>query len=202
MSASKAQKPKGRPCSFDKEKALEAAMKVFWREGYEGASLTDLTRAMGINRPSLYAAFGDKDALFRKVLDQYEAGPAAPLRRALEAETAREAVEELLYGAVELTTDPENPHGCLAVQGALACSAGGEAVRKELTSRRDCREQLLRMRLERAQAEGDLGAEANAADLARYISTVMQGMAVQAASGASREELTRVVQTALRAWPG
>src|SRR5438876_1611267 len=123
----------GRPRAFDVDEALDQALKVFWRKGYEGTSLPDLTRAMGINRPSLYAAFGNKEALFRKALDRYAQGPAAYVREALSKPTARAVVQHLLLGAVEMATDPRHPRGCLAVQGALACGDEAECVRKHLS---------------------------------------------------------------------
>jgi len=193
--------PRGRPREFDIEKALDRALKVFWRKGYEGASLPDLTKAMRINRPSLYAAFGNKEALFRKVLDRYVEGPAAYVREALDEPTARAVAERLLGGAIDLLTDPRNPQGCLMVQGALACGEAAESVRRELVARRVAGEVAVRQRFERARADGDLPADAGPADLARYVVTVIRGMAVQAAGGASREELRRVVEIALRAWP-
>ena len=191
----------GRPRSFDADQALESALKVFWRKGYEGATLPDLTKAMGINRPSLYAAFGNKEALFRKVLDRYAEGPAAYVREALEEPTARKVAERLLLGAVDLATDPKHPGGCLAVHGALACGDEAQCIRKELIARRIKREAALKRRFQRAKAEGDLPPTANPADLARYITTITQGLAIQAASGATRKELQRVAKTALRAWP-
>ena len=193
--------PKGRPREFDVEKALDRALKVFWRKGYEGASLPELTRAMGINRPSLYAAFGNKEALFRRVLDRYAAGPAAHVREALAEPTARAVAERVLEGSVELLTGPRGPRGCLLVHGALACGEAAESVRRELAARRAAGEAAIRQRFERARAEGDLPAGACAADLARYLATVIHGMAVEAAGGASREELRRVAELALRAWP-
>lgn len=193
--------PVGRPRAFDLDQALDRALKVFWRKGYEGASLSDLTKAIGINRPSLYAAFGNKEALFRKVLQRYAEGPAAYVRQALNEPTARAVAERLLTGAVGLLTDPGNPRGCLMVQGALACGTEAESMRRELVARRMASEGALRQRFERALADGDLPADANAADLARYVVTVIQGMAVQAAGGASRKELRRVAEMALRAWP-
>src|SRR2546425_106227 len=116
--------PVGRPRAFDTDRALDRALRVFWQKGYEGTSLSDLTRAMDINRPSLYAAFGNKAALFRKVLDRYAEGPASYVREALNEPTARAVVERLLRGAARLQTDPRNPRGCLIVQGELSCSKG------------------------------------------------------------------------------
>jgi AcrR family transcriptional regulator len=193
--------PIGRPRAFDIDQALDRALKVFWRKGYEGASLPDLTRAMGINRPSLYAAFGNKEALFRKVLDRYAEGPAAYVREALDARTGRAVAERLLRGSADLLTNPRNPRGCLMVQGALACSQAAESVQRELVARRAAAEVALRQRFERARADGDMPPDANPGDLARYLITVIRGMAVQAAGGASRDELRRIVKLALRVWP-
>jgi AcrR family transcriptional regulator len=193
--------PIGRPRAFDVDVALDRALKVFWRKGYEGASLADLTKAMRINRPSLYAAFGNKEALFRKVVARYVEGPAAYVRESLDEPTARAVAERLLSGAVNLLTDRKNPRGCLMVQGALACGNSAESVRRELVSRRLSGELAIRRRFERALAEGDLPADSSPGDLARYVATIIRGMAVQAAGGASREDLRRIVDLALRAWP-
>lgn len=194
-------RPLGRPRAFDVNQALDRALKVFWRKGYEGSSLAELTKAMGINRPSLYAAFGDKEGLFRKVLDRYPEGPAVYLREALSQPTARSVVEHLLHGAADALTDPRNPRGCLYVQGALACGKEADSIRRELISRRAAGETEIYKRLKRAKAEGDLPRDSNPADLARFIATLLQGMAVQAAGGATRAQLERVIQTALRALP-
>src|SRR5947209_3799427 len=143
--------PIGRPRAFDIDKALDRALQVFWRKGYEGASLPDLTRAMGINRPSLYAAFGNKEALFRKALDRYAEGPACYVRQALDEPTARAVAERVLAGSVDLLTDPRNPRGCLLVQGALVCGEAAESVRRELAARRLAGEVAFRRRFERAR---------------------------------------------------
>jgi len=193
---------RGRPRAFDVEQALEAALRVFWEKGYAGASLSDLTQAMGINRPSLYAAFGDKEALFRQVVERYVSSTGAYLQQALEAPTARATAEQVLCGAVERLSDPAVPGGCLLVQGALACSEEAEPARCELEARRAALEAALRARFERAAVEGDLPAATDPADLARYLAATMWGMAVQARSGAGREELQRVAELALRAFPG
>jgi AcrR family transcriptional regulator len=191
----------GRPRAFDPDHALDRALAVFWRQGYEGASLPDLTKAMGINRPSLYAAFGNKEALFRKALERYETGPAAYIHDVIAKPTARAVVEGLLNGAVDLLTKPGNPRGCLMVQGVLACSRGADALRRKVASRREVGVAAIRRRLQRAIAEGDLPSDADAAGLARLVASVMHGLAVEAASGASQKELRRVTETFLRTWP-
>jgi AcrR family transcriptional regulator len=189
----------GRPRSFDPEKALEKAMQVFWRKGFEGASLPDLTKAMGINRPSLYSAFGNKQALFQKVLARYGEGPAAFAALALREPTARGVAEKLLFGSAESLACPKH-RGCLLVQGALC--GGEEAVRKDLAAKRKAGEAELRKRFEKARAEGDLPRKVDAGDLARFVTTTLYGMSVQATGGATAEELRRVAETAMRAWPG
>src|SRR5437870_8730296 len=154
----------GRPRAFDPDVALERAMHVFWAKGYEGASLSDLTRAMRINRPSLYAAFGNKEQLFGKVLDRYMNGPLAYFQKALAARKARDVVEEIFLGTARMAGDPKIPAGCLMVQGALAC--GDASVRKEVAARRTAAELALRRRLQRAKREGDLPKNADPAELA------------------------------------
>src|ERR1700719_835296 len=163
----------GRPRAFDVDLALDRALDLFWRKGYEGTSLSDLTRAMRINRPSLYAAFGNKEALFRKALDRYAEGPTAYFDKALEATSARTVAERFLLGTIDLLTDPRTPQGCLIVQSALACGDAANSIRKELASRRDAGEAALRRRFQRAKREGDLPTTADPADLARYITTIV-----------------------------
>ena len=192
----------GRPRTFDPDQALDKALHVFWRKGYEGASIADLTEAMGINPPSLYAAFGNKEGLFRRALDRYEAEHEASWNEALSAPTAYEAVERLLKSSAESLGDKRNPPGCLMVQAALCGGEECDAVKKELAARRDASVRLIRERLKRAKREGDLPEDADPASLARYVATVLHGMAVQAASGASGKELERVAATAMCAFPG
>jgi AcrR family transcriptional regulator len=190
----------GRPREFDVDTALDLALQVFWRKGYEGASMSDLTEAMGITKPSLYAAFGNKEDLFRKALDRYVDGPGGYFQAGLQKPTAREVVEHILYESANAVTDPENP-GCLAVQGALCCGDAAETIKQELVARRAKGESDLKTRFARAITEGDLPADADAGDLARYISAIMQGMAVQAAGGAARDQLRKLADMAMRSWP-
>jgi AcrR family transcriptional regulator len=191
----------GRPRSFDRDVALDAAMRVFWAHGFEGASLTTLTDAMDINRPSLYAAFGDKAALFREAVARYGTGPGRYVRRALGRTTARQFAETLLRGAVAAVTDPALPCGCLWVQGALVAGAESSGIRDEMVALRDGGIAQVRERLERARRDGDLPADADVEALTLFLVSVMNGIAVQASGGRSREALNSVVDLALTAWP-
>jgi AcrR family transcriptional regulator len=191
----------GRPREFDLDNALDRALLVFWRNGYEGASISDLTEAMGINPPSLYAAFGNKEGLFRKVVDRYVERHACFWEVARAAPTARAMVEHLLRASADFVTDEANPKGCLFVRGPMACSEAANKIRDELVTRRATGEAMLRERLERAVNEGEMSHELDPADYARYIMTVLEGMSVQAAGGASRDDLHKVAEMTLRSWP-
>ena len=148
----------GRPRAFDRDKALDQALHLFWEKGYEGTSIADLTGAMGINPPSLYAAFGNKEALFRAALDRYENFRDQIMEEAFAAPTAREAMTRLLEGTADRLSDKDKPKGCLMVQGALSCGEAADPIRQELISRRvECQDKLCK-RLERALVEGDLPA--------------------------------------------
>lgn len=192
---------RGRPRTFVVENALDAAMRVFWRKGYRGTSLSDLTTALGINRPSLYAAFGSKEALFRKSLERYANGPTAYLRHALDEPTARGVVEHMLNGAARVATDPRNPPGCLWVNATLTSGTPIDPLSRELAAGRVAGQVRLRDRLRRAVREGDLPDGTDVAALAQYVVTVSSGLSVQAAGGASRRELMKVVATVVRSWP-
>jgi AcrR family transcriptional regulator len=192
--------PGGRPREFDVDEALDRAMLVFWRHGYEGAALSDLTEAMGINRPSLYAAFGNKESLFRKALERYTNQQARHVREAVEQPTARAVAEHMLRGAADMSTRPDCPAGCLSLQGGLAMSEDAEPAREQLHDWRRTGEAGLRARFERAQAEGDLPSDVDVADLAKFVVLVSQGISVQAADGASREQLYRMVDMAMLTW--
>lgn len=191
----------GRPRAFCLDEAIAKAMPVFWRKGYEGTSIADLTEAIGINPPSLYAAFGSKEGLFRAVLDRYEQDRKDDLDQILSAATARKTVELYLEKVAEgaTSTDDKHPPGCLLVQSSQSC---GDAAIPEMAARlRAAKELALRERFERARKEGDLPRSADAAALARYLMTVANGMFMQASAGATQKELREVARLAILAWP-
>lgn len=189
----------GRPREFDAETALDQAMEVFWRHGYEGATIAQLTEAMGINPPSLYACFGNKEGLLKAALDRYTKLRNIWMDEVVAAPTARAVAERMLMGIADKQTDPANPPGCLLVQGGVACGTGSENVPFELAARRAQNEEQLRDRFVRAKAEGDLKKSADPAALARYVSAVSVGMGVMASSGADREALRQVADVAVQA---
>jgi len=199
--ASCAAAPKGRPREFCVDAALTAALGVFWSKGYEGATMADLTQAMGITKPSIYAAFGNKEALFHKALDLYEAEKLAYTREALQQPTAREVAEHLMRGAIAAQANDCGPGGCLRVITSSACGAEGGSIKADVTKRRASSQAALVERFRQAKAEGDLPAQLEPQALTAYLYAILQGMAVQAGSGATRADLERVVDTSLSMWP-
>jgi AcrR family transcriptional regulator len=192
----------GRPREFDVDHALDQALHVFWRNGYEGASIAELTTAMGINPPSLYAAFGNKAGLFRKALDRYVEQRTRFWHDAFEETSARAMAERLLRKSADFLTESCNPQGCMIIRSAMSCSETEDAIKRELTARLAEGEGRLRERFERARKDGEMPPELDPADYARYLMTVLEGMSVRAAAGGvTRKELHKVADMALRAWP-
>ena len=194
-------RPRGRPSNFNHEEALEKALRVFWSRGYEGTSMSELTETLGINKPSIYAAFGNKEELFRKALTRYVTGPAAFVGEAMQQPTARQAVEKFLLQAVDFFSDQSTPNGCMIVQAALTGGQGSSAIQQELIGYRNSIETSFRERFDLAKEQGDLPPNVNTKQLAKYIATIHQGMSVQATSGATREELQAIVEMAMKNWP-
>lgn len=193
--------PRGRPRAFDADDALDKAVEVFWRLGYEGASLTALTEAMGINRPSLYAAFGDKEALFHRAVGRYAEIDMVYAREALDQPTAYEVVEHFLRANVEALTRPDRPAGCLSVQGGLATGSDGGRVAAFLARSRLAGERAMAERLARSVVDGDLPADTDTVAVARFVMALSEGHAVHAAAGVGRGELNASVDVALLAIP-
>jgi AcrR family transcriptional regulator len=191
----------GRHREFDVEKVLDAALCVFWRKGYEGASYADLTEAAGVERPALYSAFGNKEALFRRALARYYERHMDFIPEALQLPTAREVAAHILYSSADLNTRYPSHTGCLGINGAVAGSDEAEPVRQALIDVRAAGEAQLRERFERAKAEGDLPKTAKSDALAAFVMAVLHGMAVQAKAGFNRNMLHAVAEQALSTWP-
>lgn len=194
-------KPRGRPRVFDKEEALEKAMMLFWTRGYDGTSMAEIIETLGINKPSLYAAFGNKEELFHKTLLKYASGPVAFVNDVTKEPTSRKVAESFLVKAADLLTNPENPKGCMIVQAALSASESADLIRNILIKYRASYEKTLAERFVKGQVDGDLSKEANPKDLAKFLATLHQGMSVQATSGATKDELLDMANIALNAWP-
>jgi AcrR family transcriptional regulator len=194
--------PRGRPRSFDREDALRQAMEVFWALGYEGATLTDLQKAMGgITAPSFYAAFGSKEELFREAVELYSGTLGVPMMRALaEGPTARASIEGLLEAAVEAFCKPGKPRGCMLVLGAMNSMPANKSVRDYLRGLRTRRRKVIQQRLHRDVAEGELRSGLDLGALASFYTTVVDGLAIQARDGASRKTLRFAVRCAMAAW--
>lgn len=190
---------RGRPRGFDRDQALQRAMEVFWEHGYEGTSISDLTAAMGIGPPSLYAAFGSKEQLFREAVELYDSleGAESALH---DAATARQGIEAMLREHAGNYTDPETPAGCLIVLGATAHAPENRKIAEYLAGWRRETTELLRARLARGVQEGDVPASADIDALAAYFNTLLEGLSVEARDGASREQLERTIDCAMAAW--
>lgn len=201
--AGRAKVTRGRPRSFDRDAALRAAMEVFWRRGYEGAAVSDLTQAMGINAPSLYAAFGCKEALFHEAVQLYQESEGAVPRQAMDAaRDARAMVDAMLRSNIRSYTEPGKPPGCMVVLAAMLGTPENEKVCGFLTEMRNLSVADLKKRLDRHKARGTLPRTADTAAIARFYSTVLQGLSIQARDGASRRVLERIADAAMAAWDG
>lgn len=192
---------RGRPREFELDDALDQAIEVFWRQGYEGTTLGDLTDAMEISRPSLYAAFGDKEGTFKQAVERYAVVDMAYVEDAIAEPSAHLVAEHYLRSNVEAITTPGRPAGCLSIQGGLSGSREHHRIVAFLNDSRAAGEAKFCARFQRAIDEGDLSSLEDARELAKYLATVTAGLAVQAAGGASRAQLEPIVERALRGFP-
>ena len=190
----------GRPREFDIDTAIKTATELFWRKGYEGTSLIDLTGAMRITAPSFYFAFGNKEKLFRKVIEQYYASQMELFEAAVREPTVRGVAERFLYGHADFLTDSSHAPGCLALNSSLPC-AEDDTVRAWLANLRGELTVRLRKRFAKARGTTDLSINADPDALARYIAVMAWGMAVEAQSGAKRKDLYSAIAAGLAAWP-
>ena len=194
------QQSRGRPRSFDRDQALRQAMQVFWEKGYEGTTMADLTSAIGVKAPSLYAAFGDKNALFREAVELYSRTTAAPPMEALQAgKNLREDISNMLHASVTMFAEAANSRGCMVVTSAINCAPENRAHADELTARRLKKRQALASRLRRAQEAHELSADADIAGLADFYTAVLHGLSLSARDGVSCERLGNTICHAMRA---
>ena len=188
----------GRPISFDKDAALEAAMLLFWERGYEGTSMADLNQAMGLNPSSIYAAFGDKHALFSLAVQRYMETQAQYAKKALEEPTLETVVRALFDNTIEFLTTPGHPPTCMTLAGAVGCSVDATPARDIMTEIRKQNEAAIRKRFLQARRSGELSKDINVEDYTRYLSTILAGLSIQAVNGSTKAELMRTAQMALR----
>jgi AcrR family transcriptional regulator len=192
---------RGRPRGFDRTVALDRALAEFWRHGYEATSIALLTRAMGINPPALYSAFGDKRTLFSEAVKRYAQTYGQYGSRSLTESTARAAVHRMLREAAAEYTEPSHPPGCLVINGAVNVTPGDADVRAELRGFREATKHALAQKIHADVQAGLLPEETDSLALATFYSAVIQGMSTQACDGAGRENLERVVDLAMTVWP-
>jgi AcrR family transcriptional regulator len=194
---------RGRPRAFDRAKALEQAMLLFWEKGFQGTAMSELTAAMGINAPSLYACFGSKEALYREAMALYEAGDGAELAAAIAAApTVREAIGIYLMRSAALFSRPGKPAGCMVVLSVVHAAGTSEEAGRALRDARAEMQGVLEARLRGEIASGALPSACDPAAIAAFYCTVQQGMSIRARDGASRAELEAVAQGAMAAWGG
>jgi AcrR family transcriptional regulator len=188
----------GRPIGFDKDAALEAAMLLFWERGYEGTSMADLTQTMGLNPSSIYAAFGDKHALFSAAVKRYMEIRAQYAKKALEEPTLKRVIHALFDNTVAFLTTPGHPPTCMTLAGAIGCSVDAKPAKDLMTEIRKQNQVAIRKRLLKARRRGELSKDINIEDYTRYLSSILAGLSIQAANGSSKEELRRTAKMALR----
>jgi AcrR family transcriptional regulator len=188
----------GRPISFDKEAALEAAMLLFWERGFEGTSMADLTQAMGLNPSSIYAAFGDKHALFSLAVKRYVDSRAQYATDALAEPTLEKVFRALFGNTVAFLSTPGHPPTCMTLAGAMGSSVDAAPARDLMTEIRRQNEVAIRERLLEARKSGELSKEINVGDYTRYLSSILAGLSIQAANGSTKAQLKRTSRMALR----
>jgi AcrR family transcriptional regulator len=200
--AAPSSRPRGRPRAFDRDDALDRAMHLFWRRGYDATSVSDLTETMGITPPSLYAAFGDKKRLFLEAVDRYQSGPGSFAQAAFNEPTAERAMRRLLMDTIESFFEPGNPKGCMVVLAATNCTTDSSDILDELAGRGRMAERLVRDRVAAGRDAGEIPSGADVDALAGMIVTTLYGLSIKARDGASRASLRKVVEQMMSMWPG
>jgi AcrR family transcriptional regulator len=195
-------RPRGRPRGFDRDEALDAAMRLFWSRGYEATSISDLTKAMGVMPPALYGAFGDKKRLFLEAVERYQQGAGCFAQKALTEEpTAERAIRRLLLDAAAAFTRPDHPRGCMVVTSATNCTVQSGDIYEALAERRRAAESAVRARINAGHKAGELADDVDVDALSGLVTAALYGLAIKARDGASRARLRRVIEQLMRLWP-
>lgn len=191
----------GRPRNFDKAEAIQIALDLFRKKGFDNTSIGDLTEALHINKPSLYAAFGNKEELFSEILKAYISGPASYFFEVFNEATTKGLVKSLLTKSIEILFYSENPHGCLIVMSTASEELQKIGIQQSLVASLKEHQDKLAERFERAKVEGELKKEVDSIRLALYIVTIHKGLSLQAINGSTKAELTELVQQVVDFWP-
>ena len=195
-------KPRGRPRKFDRDEALETAMRLFWSRGYEATSISDLTAAMGITPPSLYGTFGDKKSLFLEAVERYQEDAGRSFGSALtSAPTAEEAVRRLLLDTIDYFTDAKRPKGCMVVLSATNCTSGSADIFDALAQKRRAVAKAIRTRIVFGRDAGELAGDIDVDALAELVTATYYGLSINARDGVSRKRLRGSVEQLMRLWP-
>lgn len=194
-------RPRGRPRAFDRDQALDRAMRLFWNRGYEATSISDLTEEMGITPPSLYGTFGDKKQLFLEAVDRYQAGPGSFARSALAEPTAKKAMQRLLLDTADAFSNPKFTRGCMVVLSATNCTVESNDIAVALAERRRATERVIRDRIAAGRAAGEMPADTDVDALAGFVAATLYGLSIKARDGASRAAMRKIATQTMRVWP-
>ena len=192
---------RGRPKCFDEQEALQKAMMLFWKYGYEATAMSDLTKALNLTAPSIYSTFGDKSQLFHACLDYYLKHEACSLDLIFQqAETAKVAIELYLYENLKKLLQQDKPTGCMLVTATMNCSEQHQSLQHDLLLKRQQVKEKIYQCLQQGVEDGDLSSDADIQAMTDYYSTVIQGLTMQARDGVAIEQLENVVTLALKTW--
>jgi len=193
---------RGRPRLLERDAGLDIAARLFWERGYEGTSIAELTEAMGVTPPSLYATFGSKEDLYSQALDHISERENKQWLEAMQGTmSAHDAIAFFLHDAAARFTCPDKPRGCIVLNAVLQHGEKTESVAQSVAARRERGLQVIKARFDRAVAEGELASGTDTKALARFFGVVVQGMSAQACDGASMTALNQLADIALSAWP-
>lgn len=201
MNTTTLKRTRGRPRNFDKDEAIKIALDLFRKKGFDNTSISDLTGALHVNKPSLYAAFGNKEELFSDILKAYISGPASYFFEVFNEATTKKLVRSLLTKSIEILFYSEQPHGCLIVMSTASEELQKVGIQQSLVASLREHQHKLVERFERAKAGGEIKKEVDPVRLALYVVTLHKGLSLQAINGSSKEEMLGLVEQVVGLWP-